>query len=175
MMDKIYYTNKDIQNYVHSIIRDMSVDGWWPDYIVGITRGGLIPATMISHYSKIPMYTLDVSLRDKTTTGPESNFWMSEDAFGYDSEEKKKILIVDDINDTGATLEWIKQDWQKTCLPNETEKWNTVWGETVRVAVIVNNEASEFKKISYAGKYINKLENPEWIVFPWESWWSKLT
>jgi hypoxanthine phosphoribosyltransferase len=136
----------------------------------------------------IPMHTLKVALRDNADT--ESNCWMAEDAFGYipassvprpageatsDPALRKNILILDDINDTGATLEWIKQDWQKTCLPNETEKWNTVWGETVRVAVIVNNESSEFKNISYAGKYINKLENPEWIVFPWESWWSKLT
>ena len=46
----------------------------------------------------------------------ESNTWMSEDAYGYPGsdtdENKKNILIVDDINDTGATFNWIKEDWE---------------------------------------------------------------
>ena len=61
------------------------------------------------------MYTLDVRLRDGDTQ--ESNLWMAEDAFGVPDWEKqagrkgKNILIVDDINDTGATFQWIKEDW----------------------------------------------------------------
>lgn len=178
-MNKIYYTQKDIQARVQTIIRDMSIDNWKPDYIVGLTRGGLIPATMISHYTKIPMYTLHVSLRDNEEQGPESNLWMPEDAFGYyaggtDIERRKNILIVDDINDSGATLNWIINDWTKSCLPIMTEVWNNIWGNNVRFAVLVNNESSDFKNISYAGSYLNKLEDPVWIVFPWENWWSNI-
>ena len=45
----------------------------------------------------------------------------------------KNILIVDDINDTGATFNWIKKDWQSGCLP-DNEAWNNVWGNNVRFA-----------------------------------------
>jgi hypothetical protein len=37
--------------------------------------------------------------------------------------------------------------------------------------VLVNNEASEFKRIDYSAVDINKAEEDSWIVFPWENWW----
>jgi hypoxanthine phosphoribosyltransferase len=78
---------------------------------------------------------------------------------------------VDDINDSGATLNWIRTDWQSSCIPGDTERWNNIWGNTTRFAVMVNNEASDFKDVNYAGQSINKLEEPIWCVFPWEEWW----
>ena len=180
---KIYHTEKHLKTWLHKIIRDLSHDNWKPDYIVGLTRGGLIPATMLSHYLEVPLQTLNVSLRD-SELGPESNLWMAEEAFGYvpfdeqetlksrwDISRRKNILIVDDINDSGATLQWIKDDWQSGCLPNETTAWNSVWNKSVRFAVLVNNQASNFKDVDYVGKEINKLETPAWVVFPWENWW----
>jgi hypoxanthine phosphoribosyltransferase len=163
-MKKIYYTNNTVAGQVHDIIRQMQHDNWRPDYVVGLTRGGLVPANMISQYMSIPMNTLKVSLRDDLN-GTESNLWMAEDAFNG-----KNILIVDDINDSGATLNWIKQDWSSGCLPND-EKWNTVWNNNVRFAVLVDNQNSEFHDIDYSSVEINKAEEDVWIVFPWEEWW----
>lgn len=175
-MSKVYYKESTIRAWLHDIIRSMNADEWRPDYIVGLTRGGLVPATMLSHYLDVPMHTLKVSLRD-AEDGPESNLWMAEDAFGYaihdpmcSGDGRMNILIVDDINDSGATLNWIRQDWQASCLPDD-ERWNNVWGNNVRVAVMINNEASDFKDVDYTGLNINKLEEPIWCVFPWEEWW----
>jgi hypoxanthine phosphoribosyltransferase len=180
-MSKVYYKESTIKAWLHDIIRAMNADEWRPDYIVGLTRGGLVPATMLSHYLDVPMHTLKVSLRDDNN-GPESNLWMSEDAFGYVPENDKiladfdyrlcakNILIVDDINDTGATLNWIQQDWQDSCLPGH-ERWEEVWGNNVRTAVMINNDASDFADVDYVGLNINKLEEPIWCVFPWEEWW----
>ena len=158
----------ELKGYVHRIMRDMAKEHWRPDYVVGITRGGLIPAVMISQYLEVKMHTLDISFRDDDL-GPESNLWMAEDAFGYKAE-KKKILIVDDINDTGRTLNFIKEDWPSGCLPSD-DKWNHVWHNNVRFATIVDNSASEFKDVDYTGLTINKHEEPSWVVFPWEQWW----
>lgn len=183
---KLIHNNKHLHTWVHKIIRDMAQDNWRPDYIVGITRGGLVPATMLSHYLDIPMQTLNVSFRDNEL-GPESNLWMAEDAFGYvpyegaelpapkdrvvtDPGLRKKILIVDDINDSGRTLNWIKEDWPSGCIP-EDPAWADIWHNTVRFAVMVDNLSSGFQDTDYCGMEINKQETPCWIVFPWENWW----
>ena len=165
-MTKQYLTYNDVQNYALAIGREILLSDWRPDYIVGITRGGLLPATLLSQFLKIPMVSLDVSLRDNTMEmGPTSNAWMSQDAF-----ESKNILVVDDINDTGATLEWIMDDWKSGCMPHHV-KWKTIFGDNVRFAVIVDNESSEYNGVSYSGLEINKAENDVWIDFPWEDWW----
>ena len=52
-MKKVHYTDQDIRSFVHSIIRGMRRDNWQPDYIVGLTRGGLTPANMLSQYLEI--------------------------------------------------------------------------------------------------------------------------
>ena len=83
MSNKKYYDYIHIHEMVNDISFQMYKDNWRPDYIVGLTRGGLIPAVIMSNTLGIPMETLKVSLRD-SDSGPESNLWMAEDAFGYD-------------------------------------------------------------------------------------------
>ena len=163
-MKKIYLNWDDVQTQVQDIIRQMHLDGWTPDYVVGLTRGGLSPAVLISQYLDVPMQTLKVSLRDGTDSDCESNFWMAEDA-----TMGKNILIVDDINDSGATINWIRQDWQNE---SKDPRWADIWGGNVRIAVLIDNQASGNEvEISYSALEINKMEDPCWIVFPWEDWW----
>lgn len=180
-MKIVKLSHTDVKKMTMDIIRQITLSGYKPDYVVGITRGGLVPALLISQYFNIPMNTLRVSLRDHLET--ECNTWMSEDAFGYVSSEeqvvtksrwdvskRKNILIVDDINDSGATIEWIKKDWQLSCLPDEQTR-DTIWNKNVKFAVLVNNEASNFKDIDYTSMSINKAEEDSWIEFSWENWW----
>lgn len=174
MTKKIYVTYEQLKGHVHDIIRQMAKDGWHPDYVVGITRGGLLPAVLISQYLDAPMHTLKVSLRDGVEEDCDHNSWMAEDAFGYangssDPDSKLNILIVDDINDTGATIAWIKQDWPSGCLPVDPA-WKDIWDHNVRFATIVNNLASS-ESVSYSSMEVNKAEDPCWIVFPVEDWW----
>jgi len=160
----------ELEQLVDNIHQQVIASGWRPDYIVGITRGGLIPAVMLSHKLDCAMHALGVSLRDGGST--ETNAWMAEDAFGYKgtgySVEQKQILIVDDINDSGATLNWIQQDWQSSCLPSN-ERWKSVWGNTVRVAVVFDKQPSTcLMPISYQGEIIPPENTSDWVVFPYE-------
>lgn len=181
---KKFYTWADVETAANSIAMQMYKDNWRPDYIVGLTRGGLPLAVLLSHKTGIRMETLKVKLRDLVDDedGCESNCWMSEDAYGYDdkdyydpamghnktsTEKRKKILIVDDINDTGATFEWIIKDWQGSCLPN-SEDWKNVWGNNVRFAVMTENLSSEFEKVHYYWDEVNKAEENVWLVYPYE-------
>ena len=196
-MNKLVLDQSKLNGLVAKLCRDIVISGWRPDYIVGLTRGGLIPAVMISQYLEVPMHTLSVSLRD-SDTGPESNLWMAEDALGPQTRERtvedpndiggilqaasslleegstyKNILIVDDINDTGATLNRIITDWPSGCFPDDPA-WEEVWNQNVKFAVIVDNLASEcIAKMDFVGMEVNKAENDVWVDFPWEDWWTK--
>jgi hypoxanthine phosphoribosyltransferase len=162
-MKKVYYSWQQVQGAVLEIARQMSAHNWKPDYIVGITRGGAIPAVLLSQYTGIPMRPLQVSLRDHGDC--VSDLGMAEDAYN-----NKQILIVDDINDTGATVNWIKKDWPSGCFPDDS-KWNNVWGDNVRFAVLTHNQSSEFKDPDYNVWTVNKAEDDCWLVYPWEDFW----
>lgn len=177
-MNKRIIDYKEYCGLVAKICRDITLSEWKPDYVVGITRGGLMPAVMISHYLNIPMQSIDISLRDGGEC--ESNLWMAEDAFGYHTHrggavegKAKNILIVDDINDTGATLNWLMSDWPSGCFPDDPT-WEEIWNNNVKFAVIVDNLASRCKvDMDFVGIEVNKAENDVWIEFPYEEWWTK--
>ena len=90
MIKKHYYSWQDVESMCVQIVTDMYTSNYIPDYIVGITRGGNVPATIISNMTNIPCEALKVSLRDDTSES-ESNLWMSEDAFGYNEPEETGI------------------------------------------------------------------------------------
>ncbi len=191
-MKKVYYSWSDVEGACLEIARSIITSGWRPDYIVGITRGGAIPAVMLSQFLGVPMRPLEVSLRDGGQC--VSDLSMAEDAFGYKSEKfvkdetdvesileaasdlleqgdsYKNILIVDDINDTGATFNWIKEDWRSGCLPNDPTWDNDIWHQNVRFAVLTNNLSSQ-ADIDYYCWEVNKAEEDCWLVYPWEEYW----
>jgi len=173
MVKKVHYTWKDIEHMIVSINNLMFADNWRPDYIVGMTRGGLVPAVMMSNMTGITMHALDVRFRDtdQSYIGPESNAWMAEQAFGMPDADSggqgKNILVFDDINDSGKTFQWIKDDWKSGCFPDH-QHWNNVWGSNVRFASLIDNASSNFGECDYTAMEINKMEEDVWIVFPWE-------
>ena len=162
-MKKVYYTWEQVEGACLDIARQMSAHDWKPDYIVGITRGGLVPANLLSQYTGIKMCSLDVSLRDGGDC--VSNCGMAEDAY-----EGKKILIVDDINDQGSTVNWIKKDWQDSCHPSAI-RWPNIWGDNVRFAFLTQNWSSTFREPDYYVWSVNKREEDCWLVYPWEDFW----
>jgi hypoxanthine phosphoribosyltransferase len=177
MIPKLSISDAQLRSVVSRMCRDIVISGWRPDCVVGIVRGGCVPATMISHYLNVPMHTVKISLRD-SQQDCESNLWLPEMACGYGGSSADngpvpaKILIVDDINDSGATLNWLKADWQSSCH-SHSDRWPTIWGNNVRVATVVENSANRSElRVDYVGMTINKAESDVWVEFPWETWWS---
>lgn len=82
-------------------------------------------------------------------------------------EHKKKILILDDINRGGDAMEWIKNDWQSGCLP-DNPNWETVWHGNVRFAALLDNVNSKVS-MDYCSEEFNEEEQDVWVEFPWES------
>lgn len=165
---KEYMEWNDIENLVGSMTESMIQSEWIPTVVVGLTRGGLAPAAMISHFFNIPMTSLDVSFReDWGAFGGQTHTWVPEEiANGH------RILVVDDINDTGKTFEWIKNDWSESTqfLEKQSKEWP--W-DRIKFAALVHNFPSSMPS-DFFGKLINKNVNPSWLVFPWENWYNKI-
>lgn len=117
-----------------------------PDVIVGIARGGLIPAVRLSHLLGDRLlrvihlrYYKGANLR---TEKPE--------LLADVDRLSGKVLLVDDVADTGVSLEF--------ALDHLKGKG----AEEIRVATIACKSKSRFRPDYYV------FETDKWIVFPWE-------
>jgi hypoxanthine phosphoribosyltransferase len=167
MSNKLTLGWQDVQNTVQEILRQMQKQDWRPDVVIGVDRGGLPISIMMSHYLGVPHEAVKISLRDNPQT--ESLLWAPEDVIAG-----KKILLVDDINDSGATQQWLMEDWASSVAGIEPDFIEKYWHSAIRFAALVDNEASN-QYTDYCGMSVNKAENDIWIDFPWESWWNRST
>jgi hypoxanthine phosphoribosyltransferase len=167
MSNRLTLSWRDVEYYVNEMLRQIHISDWRPDVVIGVDRGGLPISTMLSHYLGVPHETVKVSLRDNPQT--ESLLWAPEDVMSG-----KKILIVDDINDSGATQAWLAEDWASSVSGVEPDFIEKFWHDAIRFAAMVDNEASE-QYTDYCGLSVNKSDNDVWIDFPWESWWNRST
>ena len=146
---KNYFTTGQMRNALIQIEAQMVHSNWMPNMILGINRGGCIPGVYLSHRLNIAHEVLDIRLRDHTA---KPNLSVLEKAFAF----QKKILIIDDINDTGATFQFIIDNFGKQ-------------EERIKFAALIHNKPSKVK-VDFQGYEIDKSKDPAWIVFPWEEW-----
>lgn len=77
------------------------------DLIVGISRGGIVPAAVISSYLGLPLEIIKLNFRDDSQKPKFSDPKLLRPIdFDY---ENKRILLVDDRSNSGATLETAKK------------------------------------------------------------------
>ena len=151
----IDYSYTDFLAGIQSIAHQVETSGWSPDYIVGIVRGGAVPAVYLSHALKIPVVMVLWNTRDNTHFGNESNAWIPEDLI-----DGKKVLLVDDIVDGGETIKELLADWQ-------TSVRDIIPEENVRIASLIYNTAQDVP-VDFFDKIIDRDEDQRWIIFPWE-------
>ena len=152
----IHYSLDAMRCDLNKIIRQMHLKIDLPTYVIGITRGGLIPATYLSHYFEIPLLTLSLSLRDNKSFVSDNQMQDMANLLYVGH----RVLIIDDICDSGATLKILKDKLDKTGFSNR-----------IKTAVLVYNEGQDIFTPDYIGLSINKHSDPRWIIFPWENWW----
>ena len=135
-----------MHNAIKQIAEQVNISGFNPEVIISINRGGCIPGVYLSHFLEKPHKIIDIkSLNDN-----------SKNEFSF-LKKNKSMLIIDDINDTGNTFDFVK----KIFKDSDCE---------IRFAALINNVTSK-TKIDYHGQLTDKADNPVWYVFPWENWW----
>ena len=122
--------------------------GFNPDIVICIARGGYIPARLICDYLNIyNLYSINIrhyTGSDKSETARLLTP-LSIDIQGM------KVLLVDDIDDTGDTLQ-LAQDYLNGLNPKE-----------IKVAVLHHKVISSLVPDYFAQKIIRW----RWITYPW--------
>jgi len=149
-MNRCFYTSEDLNLGLNKIIQQINFSLYKPELIISVNRGGCIPGVYLSHYLKVPHKVISIQFRD-------GHGEIEVDYINKYIKNKKRVLIVDDINDTGKTFGEIRR-----MIDNEDS-------DVKFCALLDNSKSSE--KIDFHGKSINKSIDPIWYVFPWENWW----
>lgn len=112
------------------------------DRIVAVSRGGLVPATILARELNIRILdTICVSSYDHQQ---QRALTVLKDAVLEDSE---RLLVVDDLVDTGETARALREHFPKACFV-------TVYAKPQGKALV--------------DKYVTDIEQDTWIHLPWD-------
>lgn len=141
-------TWKKIYDMLRSQAKKIRQSGFKPDIIVGVTRGGWVPARVLSDLLEIPnLFTVRVEFYlGVAETRKEPVLTQRVSVVVTD----KKVLIVDDVADTGKSLQLVREH---VLQQGATE---------TRIATVYRKPWSAIKPDYY------ETETRCWVVFPWE-------
>ena len=133
MMSRLIASRAESDNFTH---------------VLGIARGGLVPATILSYELDLPLITCSVS----SYHGTERNeLRINQDIKLSEFTQDSKLLLIDDICDTGETMQWLSN---RLTLANVKHSKACIFTKT--------------KHTEYLDHYGFVVPDDKWIVFPWE-------
>ena len=142
------YCFDNFKTDINKLIDDINGSDAAYDYVVGIVRGGSVPATLLSYHLGLPMRNVSWSTYHQDQM-KESAMDIAEDILAG-----KKLLVVDDILDSGRTVKELIEDWG-------------VERSQFDLAVLIWNEGQDITP-DYYGRKINRSSDTDWITFWWE-------
>jgi len=129
-----------------TLIRDSN---YQPDIVVAIARGGFVPARLLCDYLDIMALT---SIKIEHYLAGSTK--QEQAVIRYPlciAIENQRVLLVDDVNDSGDTLD-VAMQHLLSFQPRE-----------VRIAVMHNKTSTHFN-VDYQAKTIIKWR---WLIYPW--------
>ncbi len=133
------------------LANQIGADGWIPSYLIGVGRGGLVPAVFLSHACGLAMLSVDYSSRVEEFAGAALA------KLAMRTQKGDRLLFVDDINDTGGTIGQLRQ----------TLAQQGAIDGTIRFATLIDNSRSS-QRVDYSARTIDRAITKDWFVFPWE-------
>ena len=122
------------------------------DLVVGISRGGLIPALLMSQSWNVPLDVIVVSSYSKENKQTQLKIGKPSYLCFPDINKDSKILIVDDLVDSGKTMQTVVDLYRKKGFKN------------IKTAVLIYKRSSKFDPDYFAAG----ADENTWIEFPYE-------
>ncbi len=139
---------EEAENAVAQIAEKVNSAPFKPDLIIGISRGGLVPARILSDIlGNRELYVIRIGFyteAGKITKEPKILQDIPIDVYG------KKILLIDDISDTGGSF--------RTAVAHLETRGASV----IKTASLHLKSTSSFKPDFFI------YTTDSWIIYPWE-------
>lgn len=149
----------DVGEIMHAVMAEVLADGWEPDVIVSVERGGRVPAGMALAHANTSCETPAELARVKASKYGDSGNVLHAVRVGEIRMPRRgahRMLVVDDVLETGDTMRAVVRELGR-------------YASDIRVA-------AAFKKSSYADGdvmghavyYGEEVGDDVWIVPEWE-------
>ena len=160
-MEKHYIRSEDLIQDSFRLAWQVYEDGYRPNYIIGVWRGGApIGVAVQEFFSVLGVPSDHIAIRTSHYRGiDDRNSEVQVYGLNYvikQVESDDSLLIVDDVHDTGVSIEKIVSDLQAACKKNTPE---------IRVATPYFKPSKN--KTSRTPDY-HLHETDKWLVFPHE-------
>jgi len=129
--------------------RKIQSDGYKPDIIVGIARGGLIPSRILADLLETRDFAI-ITIEYYVSIGQKNKEPILKQCL-HTQLPNKKVLLVDDVSDCGRSLQLAKKHLQEQ------------GAKEIKVATLYSKPGT-----ITTPDYFEK-ETSHWIVFPWEA------
>ncbi|UTC29950.1 phosphoribosyltransferase [Brevundimonas phage vB_BpoS-StAshley] len=152
MPKKIYLDWNDVTGAVSTLAKTIEEHNCSFSRILAVARGGLVPAAMLSHQLGIKIVG-SLQLRSYSDTYSQESVvpWSWQQLTVAQGELRgPRTLILDDLHDTGKTLEFMKRHFPEATIATLYHKQHTTTPPPIG-----------FPGLS--------MPADKWIVFPWES------
>ncbi len=142
-------TWSQIYDMLLDLARKIRLDGYAPDIIVGIARGGLVPSRILADLLEtrdFAIITIEyyVGIAEKKRE-PILKQCLHTQLTG------KRVLLVDDVSDGGRSLQLAKKHLEEQCA------------KEIKIATVYCKPGTVTTPDYY------EKETSRWIVFPWEA------
>ena len=145
-MDKLHLSWPDITTQltaIHNETKHLDANA----AIIGLSRGGLVPAVMLSHMKNInTFYCCGVRSYSDQNKNSETMFQYPDK---HMIKDKDTVYVVDDICDTGGTLKFV----ENYLLPVKM------------ISITLIYRTNDVYTPNHFG---TQLSDNRWVVFPWE-------
>lgn len=147
-MSNIFYDRQRFEHDIKSLVTQLN--GIPFDLIIGLNRGGCLPAVCLSHALKKPATMIDWSTRDGANITPKSIQTYVADV----STDYKYVLLVDDLVDSGKSIKSLVAKFTPHC--------------NVEVATLLHNTDVDLGVQHYYGTAYSRKAEPRYFDFWWE-------
>ena len=159
-MQKYYIKYDNIHEEVENLFIKIKKNLYFPDVIIAIGTGGFIPARILkTFFNNIPIICITINYYDNDKIQKKTKQIQSilKNSPEHNMIKNKKIIIIDELDDTRTTLEYI------TNLLLEFQP------SEMAIGVLYNKKKIKKGTINKKIKYFySKLIKDYWIIFPWE-------